>query len=139
MTTQTQVATDITAVIKQIIAAHTDYPLVVEQENKITVDQEKQVNPYLKVEIRFMSSDQIELAAQNPLIEQWGQVWLTAVCKPGTGTAGVKALIDFVTPYFDCKRVGAVQCKAVTTANGKDVKGLYCMPAIVTFWYHRRA
>lgn len=138
MTTQTQASIDITAVIKQIIAAHTSYPLVVEQENKTTVDQDKQTKPYLKAEIHFMAADQIELGAQNQLVQQWGQIWLSAVCKPGAGTADVKALLDFVTPYFDCKKVGIVQCLAVTATLGKKADGLWHQPAIVNFWYLRR-
>lgn len=138
MTTQTQASIDITAVIKQIIAAHTAYPLAVEQQNMGTVDQATQVDPYLKVEIRFLGADQIELGEKNQLVQQWGQVWLTAICKPGAGTAQVKALLDFVTPYFDCKRVGVVQCRAVTAADGKEVKGLWREPAIVNFYYYRR-
>lgn len=138
MTTQIQASIDIITVVKQIIASHTLYPLVVEQENKATVDQASQSNPYLKVEIRFMSADQVELSEQHQLVEQWGQLWLTAVCKPGAGTAGVKALLDFVTPYFDCKHFGIIRCRAVAAVAGKDVKGLWHAPAIVNFCYYRR-
>lgn len=133
---QIQAATAITAVIAQIIADHTTYPLVVEQQNMTVVDQALQTNPYLRVDIRMLAADQLDLA-DRPRAEQWGQIWLTATCKSGTGTAAVKSLLDFVIPYFDCKRLGIVQCKAVTGSGGKEVKGLWVEPAIVNFYYHR--
>ena len=133
---QVQAATDITAVIAQIIADHTDYTLVVEQQNRTVVDQNLQVNPYLRVDVKLLSAAQLDLA-DRPRVEQWGQIWLPAVCKPGTGTAAVKTLLEFVTPYFDCKRLGIVQCQAVTGSGGKEVKGLWVEPVIVNFYYHR--
>lgn len=135
---QVQVATAITAVIEQIIADHTAYPLVVEQQNRSTVDQATQSDPYLKVEVRFLSADQMDLA-DKPWIEKWGQIWLTATCKSGEGTAAVKTLLDFVTPYFELKKIGIVQCRAVTAAAGKELKGLWHEPAIVNFYYHTRS
>lgn len=138
MTTQTQASIDITAVIAQIIAEHTAYPLVVEQDNLGTVDEVTQTNPYLKVEIVFLGVDQKELSFEHQLVEQWGQIWLTAICKPGGGTAAVKALLDFVTPYFDNKRMGVVRCRPVAAIKGKEVKGLWRQPALVTFSYYRR-
>lgn len=134
---QVQVATDITAVIAQIISDHSDYPLVVEEENRETVDLARQKDPYLKVEIKFLAAAQIDLGNQQTWKEQWGQIWITAMCKPGQGTARVKALIDFVTPYFDARQIGIVMCGAVASASGKEVNGMWRQPALVTFRYHR--
>lgn len=132
---QVQVATDITAVITQIIADHSEYPLVVEQQNKTVVDQAGQDNPYLRVEIRFLSADQLDLA-DRPRVEKWGQIHLIAVTKPGSGTSRAKALLDFVATRFELKRVGIVNCLAVSGSTGKEVKGLWCEPSIVNFYYH---
>lgn len=128
---------DIAAVIKQIIADHTLYPLKVEQKNRSKIDQATQVKPYLKVEVKLLASDQIDLA-DKPRIEQWGQIWLSAVCKCGEGAEEAEALLDFVTPYFELNRIGIVQCKSVTAVTGKEIKGLWYEPAIVNFYYHRR-
>lgn len=132
-----QVNQDITAVIKQIVADHTLYPLQVEQDNRTTVDQATQVKPYLKVEVKLLASAQIDLA-DKPWIQQWGQIWLSAVCKCGEGTAETKALLDFITPYFELNNVGIIRCQSVTAVTGKDVKGLWHEPAIVNFYYFRR-
>ena len=132
---QVQVATDITAALQQVIAAHTEYPLVIEQQNKTVVDQATQDDPYLRIEIRHLAADQMDLSPR-PRVEKWGQIHLIAVCKPGAGTARVKALLDFATPYFELKRVGIVQCQAVHGTTGKLINGLWCEPAIVNFYYH---
>lgn len=128
---------DITAVIKQIVTAHTLYPLAVEQKNRSTVDQVSQVKPYLKVQIKMLSSRQLDLG-DRPWVEQWGQIWLTAICKPGEGTVEAETLLDFITPYFELKKIGIVQCRSVTAVDGKEIKGLWHEPAIVNFYYHRR-
>lgn len=133
---QTAAAIAITAVIKQIIADHTAYVLNVEQDNRAVIDVTTQNNPWLKVEIRMGQADQLDLA-DHPRVEQWGQIWLTAKCKPGTGGAGTKALIDFVTPYFELKQLGPVVCKAVAAVGGAEVKGVWGERAIVNFYLHR--
>ena len=133
---QTDVATTLTSVIQQIIAAHTLYTLAVEQENLSTIDYATQDDPFLKIEIRLMSADQMDLA-DRPRVEQWGQLWLSAVCKAGTGTAKAKALLDFATPYFELKTLGGVHCQAVAAQAGKEIRGLWVQPAIVNFYCQR--
>jgi hypothetical protein len=131
------VHTAIMTVVNQIVLDHAAlYPLVVEVNNKATVDQVDQTSPYLKVEIRLLGGDQLDLA-DHPKVEQWGQIWLTAICSEGDGTLKAKALLDFITPYFELKYLGGITCRAVTSATGKAVKGLWHEPAIVNFYYHR--
>lgn len=130
---------EIMAVVQQLAAQHTDYLLGVEVDNRSTVDQVTQDKPYLKIEIVEVASPdggQLDLS-DNPIVEQWGQIWLSAVCKEGTGTLEARKLRDFVVPYFDMQFLAGVRCRAVTLAAGKTVNGLYHCPAIVNFYYHR--
>lgn len=133
---RTQVNAAVAAVLQQIIVDHTSYPLVVEQANKDVVDQSTQVNPYLRVKVIMLTADQLDLA-DHPWVEKWGQIWLTAVCKPGEGTANVTALLDFVIPYFELKRIGGLNCQAVPSIGGKEASGLWCEPAIVNFYFQQ--
>ena len=137
---QTQASIDIAAVIKRMIADHTSYPLIVEQDNRKVVDSTGQVNPWLKVQVKFMGAGQIDLGNTHQTVQQWGQVWLVATCLPGDGTAAVKALLDFVRPYFNVKQLGVAKLtfNAVSGGAGKEVKGLWVEPAIVDFYYHER-
>lgn len=126
---------NIMAVLDQVVADHSAYPLVVEVENRNAVDQASQADPYLKVEIKFMGGGQLDLA-DHPHVEQWGQLWLSAVCKDGDGTLASIRLLDFIAPYFQFKNLGLVQCRAVLRASGKSNGGLYRLPALVNFYYH---
>jgi hypothetical protein len=134
---QAQAYKDIMAAVQSAVDAHTAYPLAVESDNRNAIDQATQNDPYLKVEIVFLDGDQIELGETNVLMEQWGQVWLCAVCKDGTGALRSLELLDFMRPYFERKRLGTVTCRAVTSVKPKEVKGLWHTPAIVNFYYHR--
>lgn len=133
---QAQAYKDIMAVVQRIVDEHADYPVIVESDNRCVVDQSKQDNPYLKVEIVFLDGDQIELG-DTARVEQWGQVWISAVCKGGVGSLRSLELLDFARPYFERKRIGTVTCRTVTAAKPKEVKGLWHTPAIVNFFYHR--
>ncbi len=135
---QVQAKLDIRTVLEQIVTDHTAYPIVVEIDNRTLVNQATQVKPYLKAEIKFMGSDQLDLGNASQNVEQWGQIWLTVVSKGGQGTADATALIDFITPYFDLRRFSLVQCRSVTSVGGKEMKGLWHQPLIVNFYYHRR-
>lgn len=127
----------IMAVIEQIVADHTAYPLAIEIDNRKLVDQAKQSLAHLKVEIKYISGGQLDLSSR-PFVEQWGQIWLSAICKEGTGTAAVRTLLDFLLPYFDRKVLGGlVHCKTVTSGTPKQIKNEWYAPAIVNFYYHR--
>lgn len=139
-----QAYAEIMKVVQQLVADHVSYPLKVDKDNRCTVDQAKQVDPYLEVEIKFMpdpDGGQIDIGS-NPIIEQWGQIWLTAACKEGAGSLEAMKLLDFVVPYFDGKCLGTgtdrVHCRAVTLGAAKKINGLWKSPAIVNFYYHRR-
>lgn len=110
--------------------------LVVEMDNRKMVDQATQEDPYVQVEIRFLSAEQADMA-DNPFIRTDGQILLSVVAKENSGTTKANELIDFVRPYFELKKIGPVQCKAVEDYPGKPKLGWYYSPSIVNFWYHR--
>lgn len=130
-----QAKSEITAVLTALIAAHTSYTLLVERDNRKTVNQATQVNPYLKMEIKFLNGEQADMSSA-PRVQVWGQVWLTAVCKCGIGTEAVDELRDFVTSYYTMKDLGLVKMQAAFPALAKEVKGLWESPVIIPFYYH---
>lgn len=126
------------AVVQQIQTDFTAYSLKVESENRTSIDQGTQVNPYLKVEIKPISGDQASLGV-NPLVEQRGQILLYACIKDGEGAALADTLRDFVIPYFDRKVLNFVQCYAAIATQPKEVLGWRHFPVIVNYYYHRIA
>lgn len=131
-----QAITDIMTALQLAVDEHAAYPLEVDGPNFCTVGDADQDRPYLKVEIKFMGAEQKDLG-DHPTIEQWGQVWITAVDKRGKGWADASELLDFITPYLELRRLGTVQCRSVSAVSGKEVNGLWHEPAIVNFYYHR--
>lgn len=132
-----QATKDIAAALQLAIDEHSAYPLEVDMPNFSTISDAMQKDPYLKVEIKFMGAEQKDLG-DHPIVEQWGQIWITAVEKCGDGSLRAEALLDFITPYFELRRLGIVQCRSVSAVSPKDINGLWNVPAIVNFHYHRR-
>jgi len=50
----------------------------------------------------------------------------------------VRALLDFVTPYFDMATLGIVNTHAVEAVKDREVAGWRYYPALTNFWYFRR-
>jgi len=136
---QEQASNDIRAVIAQIKADFTAYPLKVEIDNRNTVDQAAQTDPYLKVEIDYLpGGSQLDIGEQV-LVRQVGQVCLYAIVKEDAGTAAAARLLDFVVPYFDRKVLGIVHLHPAQAIRGRAIKGWWYAPALLEFWYDRIA
>lgn len=136
--TLTELSQAVMTVIQQIVTDHTDYPLLVEMDNRDIVDQATQVNPYLQVTIAPMHGEQAELGP-NAMTKQTGQILISAVVKSGAGTADAKALLDFVLPYLSMQQFGTLQCQAAYPTLGKPANGWWHQPAIVPYFYFSRA
>lgn len=134
-----QASRDIRAVVNQIRADFTDYPLVVEINNRSEVDQATQQDPYLIVEIDYLpGGGQLDLA-ERPTVRQVGQLCLYAVVRKDAGEDAARALLEFVVPYFELQTRGAVRFHAAQAIRGREVKGWWYVPALLDFWYDRLA
>jgi hypothetical protein len=136
---QAQASRDLRAVVAQIQADFTDYPLVVEIDNHSVVDQVTQQDPYLLVEVDFLpGGGQLDLA-ERPLVRQVGQLCLYAVVKKDSGTDAARRLLDFVVPYFELQTCGSVKLHAAQAIRAREVKGWWYVPTLLDFWYDRLA
>jgi hypothetical protein len=125
---------NIMAVVNQIVADFTTYPLAVETPNRTLIDLSKQTDPFLQVVIAAMGGDQAEIGP-DPLVRVDGQLVLTAVVKSGAGVADAEDLRDFVLPYFSTQNLGGVQLQAAQMVGGRAHLGLWYEPAIIPFYY----
>ena len=135
--TLTQVHQAVMAVVQRIVTDHTEYPLLVESENRSIVDQAGQTRPYLQVTIEVLDAEQASLGPR-PQVKHVGQILLAAVVKDGAGTLEAKALLDFAMPYFSTLTFGTLQCQAAKPTRGREVKGWWYQPAIVPFFYFQQ-
>lgn len=134
----TDARAEIMAVVARIQADWTAYPLVVEPDNRIVVDQATQTNPYLQVSIKMLSGEQLDMA-DRPKVEQRGQILLCVVVKENSGSAKAQALLDFLTPYFELQDFAQVRCHAFQAVSDSTVKGLTYYPGIINFWFTRNS
>lgn len=124
--------------LQEAIDAHTDYPIEYELANYEALDPAGRELPYLKVAIKMLGgAEQKDLGLTDVTVEQWGQLQLSAVVPCGTGTRAAVDLMDFLVPFFDLKKIGIVQCRAVAALEPREVDGLWHERAIVPFYYHR--
>jgi hypothetical protein len=122
--------------VAAIQAAWSDYTLNVQAEDRDTIDQSTQSNPYLSIEIAPLTSDQADMSA-HPLVKQRGQIVIYVVSKEGTGTVIPNKLIDFIIPYFDMKVLGTVRCHAAGAYKAKPIAGWRWAPILVNYFFHR--
>lgn len=125
---------EIMAVVIQLKAAWTDYPLVVEVDNSEEVDEKAQLDPYLQVSVVNLSGEQLDLG-DDPTTQQWGQILLTACTRSGGGTAAGLKLLAFAGRYFSTTDFTTVRCKAFQATGGKTIKGWWRESGIINYWF----
>lgn len=125
---------EIGTVLAQIRTDWTAYPLVIEVDNDVAVDQATQPNPYLKVSIKNVAGDQLDLG-DDPNTQQRGQILVSACTRAGGGTADGLALLSFVSRYFANKDFATVRCHTFEAVGGKDVKGWWYENGIINYWF----
>ena len=109
------------------------YPLVVEYDNVAVVDTKTQFDPFITVEIKYLSAEQADLG-NNPLRRQWGQINLAAVVPEGSGTAKANQLLDWFIPRLGLRAFGSVRTHVVTDAPAKMHLGWVYYFVAVPFW-----
>lgn len=126
---------EILGTLQRAVDEHAAYPLDVDS-GLGGVELADRQNPYVRIEVRFLPADQVELGA--PTVKQWGQIWLEVLTKEGESWRPPLELIDFLHPYFNCKRLGNVLCLAAGSMPMKTKDGFDRWPMIVNFYYHTR-
>lgn len=121
-------------------ATHPSAKLAVEDDNRNTVDlaSPEAQRPVLAWQIRFGSARQVSLGS-NALVRQYGQLYVVAKTKDGSGTSGVLQLLDHVVPFVERKELSVVQTFVAEVHPDKLVQGWYCLPMLLNFWITRTA
>ncbi len=127
---------EINTIAKAVQTAHSAYTLAVELNNRKTVNQSTQSNPYLKVQTRFFTAEQADMA-DHPKVKQYGQVRLIACAKGGDGEVDAATLLDFAYPYFEMQNLALLRLQVAEQGEGRDNKGWWEIDCIINFYYHR--
>jgi len=127
---------EIATIIAAMVAAHTDYPLVVETNNRDPVDQTTQTDPYFKVQIKWLGGEQKDLGPA-PMVGQYGQILLAACVKEGSGEKAANVLMDFCAPYFERKALALLQTDMYLPMSDPILLGWYYVTGLVNFKCYR--
>lgn len=127
---------DLAGIVDAMVAAHSSYLLAVEMPNRDLIDQTTQTNPYLKVQLKWLNGQQMDLA-DKPLVGQFGQILISACVRKGAGEKGANELLDFCTPYFELKDLTVIRTKIFEPQNFVEFEGWWYANALVNFWFHR--
>jgi hypothetical protein len=133
MATLDQHRQSIVTAIEAAKLTFTDYPLVIEYDNRMLVDTATQVNPFLCVDIKFLDGRQADLSS-SPIHRKIGQIHLQAVVKEGSGTAKALQLMEHFYQPLQRGQFGGVRTHMATFAKEMVFKGWVYYPAIVPFW-----
>ena len=109
------------------------YPLVIEYDNILEVDTQKQVNPYLQVDIKIIDMEQAELS-DNPFHRVRGQLVLGAGVKEGQGVKAANLLLMHFYPKLQRKSFGLVRTHMATVGHTVPHLGWVYSPVIIPFW-----
>lgn len=128
---------EIMTVVTQIQAdwsAAKGYDLVVEVDNDNAVDEATQQNPYLKVQIKDASADQMDLGV-DPNTQQRGQILFSVCVRCGKGTLVAKEMLDMISKYFAMVDLETVRCHTFESVGHKEIKSWWYQNGIINYWY----
>lgn len=135
---QSQARQEIATAVEAARVAWTDYPLIVEQENRDIVNLATQVNPYVAVDVVFYDGKQMDLGPE-PLQGVYGQIFLGVFTQEGKGTSQVTPLSDYMGKALSRKDFALVKTGVPSPQPAVTRKGWYCQVTLVNFWYHELA
>lgn len=135
---QTQARREIATAIEAARLAWTDYPLVVEQENRDVINYATQVKPFVSVDVVFYDGKQMDLGPE-PLQGVYGQVYIAVCTQEGKGTSEVTPVIDHMSKALSRQSFPLVKMGVPQPQPAVTRKGWYCQVTLVSFWYHELA
>jgi hypothetical protein len=110
--------------------------LIIEYDNRIIVDTQTQVDPYLLAQIVLFDGVQADLAA-NAIHRFYGQLHLIAAVKEGAGSADALKLLDHFVPQLQRKSFAGVRLETAKPAPSKKNLGWVYFPTLIPFWYDK--
>jgi hypothetical protein len=123
---------DITAAVSAAVT--TLYPkMVVEYDNRVIVDTATAQAPFLQCNIRFVDSEQRELAPDSATRYR-GQIELAVAVKDGQGVAEAYKVLDALVPLLQRKALGTVRTYNAQSVRDKPHLGWVYFPSLIPFW-----
>lgn len=125
------------AVYSKIKALASSYatPVKIEYENLDAVELSTQADPYLKVFIRYIGGEQVDIS-NNPIKRRYGHIVLEAWDKVGRGTSkSNKILAHFVNGMERTDAMAPVRTHVADSMPPKTKDGWYAQITMIPMWH----
>lgn len=109
------------------------YTLLVEYDNVLLVDTRVQTNPFLGVEVKFISGEQIGIT-NVPLQRVYGILTLSAAVPAGSGSSKAFKLLDHFATGLQRKAFGSVRTHISSPTHTVPHLGWNYYTVAVPFW-----
>lgn len=115
------------------LTGFTDYSVVVEYDNRIVVDTQTQIVPFLTVETKLLDGFQADLS-DKPIHRLLGQIHLAVAAPEGAGRAQANKLLDHLYPKLQRKKLGVIHTRMAVPAPERPHLGWVYYPVLIPFW-----
>lgn len=112
-------------------ASWSAWPLLIEYDNRLVVDLKTQQDPYLCIDIAYISGEQVDLAGTDHRV--YGQVHVMAAIREGGGTAKANQLLDFFVPALHMKASGGLRLWGSKPVSKQPHLNWVYYPVIIPF------
>ena len=125
----------VTAVEAALVGMPGGVPIV-EYDNRVVVNTQTQVDPYLMVNVVFFDGWQADLS-NSPIQRILGQLHIVAVAKEGDGSTKPLQMLDYLYPQLQRKAFGIVKTDTVKPVKMKPHLGWCGYPVIIPFRFDK--
>lgn len=116
-------------------ASFTDFPLVIEYDNKITVDLTKQSNPFIQFAIVYQDGEQVGLGIETPT-RVMGTIIIAVRGRVGSGMVDMDKVIDhFFRALSKTDAFAPVRTYAARFSSSPNMNGWVSQAILIPFWY----
>lgn len=132
MTTRESFRQAVVTAVEARKALWSDYPLVIEYDNRILVDTQTQSNPFLCVEIHYIGGEQVDLGG-SPNHRVYGQLTLAAAVKEGSGSKQANDLLEHFFPALHLTTIDGARMWGAKPEKTRPHRGWVYSPVSIPF------
>lgn len=133
MTTREGFRAAVVAAVETLKTSWVDYTLLVEYDNRIVVDTQTQVNPFLCVHIVYTGGEQASLGQTQTHHRVYGSVIVSAAVKLGSGTKQANDLLEHFIPSLHLTSIGGARMWGASPEKDKEHRGWIYYPVVIPF------
>lgn len=121
--------------VERLRLSFTPYPIVVQYDNKKTVDLTTQQKPFIELAIVYQDGDQVGLGKDVPT-RLMGTIVLAVRGRSGTGVVDMDAAVDhFFRPLGKTDKLSPLRTYAARFSSSPEMLGWVAQAILIPFWY----